>query len=164
MYRYTAIDFYGEMISLLDVILAPVIGLIGVLVGGFVSYLTQVHKDKRSEIREDIRQKHIAYNQFLLIDGDKSPLLRAMKFGGLNGFDLDVYYSGTRSVLFKNLHFFNNSIVDYVLDIDSIANEINETEDDRGGALGDKLFELYIKIRVDIMEDYNKDIRSNRKI
>ena len=141
---------------MLDEILAPVIGLVGVLVGGFVSYLTQTKNDKRIEKRNDKRQKYIAYNKYLLLEGISSPLVYGVHSDSERDFSWETYAEGTREIFFKNLHLFNESIVRNVLELDYISEEakVMGPEDIHIH----RMYTLYEEIKILIERDYRNGI------
>ncbi|MHC8517475.1 hypothetical protein [Sporosarcina sp. ITBMC105] len=140
----------------MDEIISPVIGLIGVLVGGFVSYLTQTRNDKRIERRNDKRQKHIAYNKFLLLEGMNSPLVHGVHSDSERDFLWEVYAEGTRKVLYDNLHLLHSEIVWSVLQIDIISEEAEVMGPDY--IYINRLYGLYEEIKDWIIKDYRYEI------
>lgn len=134
------------------------IGLIGVMIGGFISYIAQTKHQQKIEERKDKRHKLIAYNNFLLLDGEKTPLVIPMHQGEPGGFKWNVYIEGTRKTLYENLHLFDKKIIEDVLQIDYIGERAEvmgpEPEDT------DEIYDLYTEIRKTIEEDYKKNIKT----
>lgn len=137
-------------------ILAPAIGLIGVLVGGFVSYLTQTSNDKRIEKRNDKRQKYIAYNEFLLREGINSPLVHGVHGDSERDFLWEVYAEGNRKILYDNLHLLHSEIVWSVLQIDLISEEAEVMGPDYIYKI--RIYDLYKEIKDWIIKDYRYEI------
>ncbi|WP_411953789.1 hypothetical protein ACKXGF_11130 [Alkalibacillus sp. S2W] len=136
-------------------ILQAILPLIGVVIGGFVSYLAQSAHQKRLEKSKDRRQKIIAYNEILKIEGESSPLESPVHMGENKEFDWKKYEEGNRKVLYENLHLFDFSIVDKVLEIDYMG--------EKAEALGleqqeiDMLYDLYFEIIKRVENDYSKE-------
>jgi len=139
-------------------ILQASLGLIGVIIGGILSYIAQTKHQQKIEERKDKRQKQIAYNNFLLLDGERTPLIIPMHYGERGDFEWETYIDGTRKILYKNLHLFDKKIVENVLRIDFVGERAEvmgpEPEDT------DEIFSLYSEIKNAIEEDYKNDLKT----
>ncbi|MCA1012824.1 hypothetical protein [Halobacillus halophilus] len=135
-------------------ILQALLPLIGVIIGGFVSYLAQTANQKRIEKNKDRRQKTIAYNEILKREGENSPLEPPIHSGENKEFDWKNYVEGNRRILYDNLHLFDFNIADKVLHIDYLG--------EKAEALGpeqediDWVYNLYFEIIDWIKKDYPK--------
>jgi|SRR5690625_1729715 len=138
-------------------ILQPLVGLIGVVIGGVISYVAQTKHQEKTEKKNDKRQKHIANNKFLLLEGGNSPLITPMYHGEKEGFEWKTYTEGTRKILYENLHLFDGKIVKNVLRIDFVGERAEvmgpEPEDTY------EIYHLYLEIKNKIIKDYENDIK-----
>ena len=57
------------------------VGLIGVIIGGVISYIAQTKHQQKIEQGKDKRHKLLAYNKFLLLEGEKTPLVIPIHHG-----------------------------------------------------------------------------------
>lgn len=137
-------------------LIPSVFGLVGVVIGGLLSYTVQGRHQKNMEKRKDERDKHIAYNQFLLNDGTRPPVFFNHIINAYDDFDWAIYSEGPRKVLYKNLHLLEDEIKTNVLQMDMVAERVEAMgiEDDDIAELCDR----YIKIRKAIKEDYKNDL------
>ncbi|MGM7701836.1 hypothetical protein ACSVDE_08890 [Pseudalkalibacillus sp. Hm43] len=136
-------------------ILQALLPLIGVIVGGLVSYLAQTAHQKRTEKHKDRRQKTIAYNEILKIEGENSPLEIPSYSGENKGFDWKKYVEGNRRILYDNLHLFDFSIADKVLDIDHIGEKAEVLGPEQEDI--DMVYDLYCEIIDWIKKDYPRN-------
>lgn len=143
----------------MSAIIQSLIGLSGVIVGGVISYAAQTMHQSRIEKRNNKRDKHIAYNKFLLLEGRKTPLIHAIHHGEKVEFDSFTYIEGTRDVLYENLHLFDVKIVKNVLEIDLIAEEAEVMGPEQHHT--DQIYHLYSQIKTSIVKDYESDINKN---
>ncbi|WP_010530579.1 hypothetical protein [Lentibacillus jeotgali] len=138
-------------------ILQPLVGLIGVVIGGVISYVAQTKHQEKTEKKNDKRQKHIAYNNFLLLEGENSPLVIPMHHGEKEDFESKAYAEGTRKILYENLHLFDKKVVKNVLRIDFVEERAEvmgpEPEDTY------EIYHLYLEIKNAIIKDYENDIK-----
>ena len=137
-------------------LIPSVSGLVGVIIGGLISYTAQKKHQQNMEKRKDRREKHIAYNQFLLLDGIRSPVFYNQHNNLYEDFEWSIYSEGSRKILYENLHLFDKEIAESVLQIDTL----NESSEVMGVEPEDvvELCNRYIKIRKAIQEDYQRDI------
>ncbi len=140
-------------------ILQSLFGLIGVVIGGFISYVVQTMHQDRIKKTNDKREKHIAYNKFLLLEGRKTPLKHKIHQGDKVDFEWKTYVEGTRDVLYENLHLFNKKIVQNVLEIDLVGEEAEVMGPEQHHI--ERIFYLYSQIKSSIEKDYKTDINSN---
>lgn len=131
--------------------------LLGVIIGGAITFATQSIHQINIENLKDKRSKHIAYNKFLLLEGKKSPLIHKIHHNQTNDFEWNTYATGTRTILYDNLHLLDNTIVKQVLEIDQIAEEAEVMGPDQIHI--DRIFHLYSNIKNSIKVDYNKDLK-----
>lgn len=137
-------------------ILQSLLGLIGVVIGGVITYLAQkIHHEKTAN-KNDIRQKHIAYNKFLLLEGEKSPLIISIHYGEAD-FMFNTYTEGTRKILYENLHLFDRKIVESVLMIDFVGKRAEITGPEPMDTI--EIYNLYSEIKSAILMDYKKDLK-----
>ncbi|SDJ73568.1 hypothetical protein [Salimicrobium halophilum] len=126
--------------------------LLGVLLGGFISYFAQTHQQKKDEIRKDKRNKLLAYNTILKLDGSNTPLIHPTHYGMAVDFDYTVYKGKIREVLYDNLHLFDYEIANNIMEIDEVALRAEimgpEHEDT------EEIYDLYKKVIEAIYTDY----------
>lgn len=153
----------------MSIVIQSLIGLAGVVIGGLISYFSQTKNQERIEKRndqrqqeiqkmKDTRQKHIAYNQFLLLEGTKSPLIHPINHENETNFRWSTYVNGTRNILYDNLHLFDQKIVQSVLEIDLIGEEASRIGVEMEHLI--ETYELYSEIKKNIEVDYQRDIVS----
>jgi len=140
-------------------ILQSLFGLIGVVIGGLISYTAQTMHQKRIEKTNDKRDKHIAYNKFLLLEGKKTPLIHTIHHGDEVEFEWNTYIEGTRDVLYENLHLFDMEIVKNVLEIDLVGEEAEVMGPEQHHT--ERIYYLYSQIKTSIEQDYKNDINKN---
>ncbi len=149
----------GAIIKEVVRIIQSLFGLIGVVIGGLISYATQTMHQRRIEKTNDKRDKHIAYNKFLLLEGRKTPLVHKIHHGDEVEFEWNTYVEGTREVLYENLHLFDVEIVKNVLEIDLIEEEAEVMGPEQHHT--EQIYYLYSQIKTSIEKDYKNDINKN---
>lgn len=82
-------------------LLQSILPLIGVGLGGWISYWAQTRHQNRIEETKNRRMKLIAYNTILGNEGNNSPLEFPIHYGELKDLDWKVYVEGNRKVLYK---------------------------------------------------------------
>lgn len=142
-------------ITMVDLV-PSIFGLVGVVIGGVISYKVQTKHQQDIEKRNDKRQKYIAYNQFLLNDGESSPLTIYPHPGAEGDFEWEIYRQGPRRILYDNLHLFDKDIVENVLMID-LAGERAEVMGVEPGDIGEICYR-YTQIRKMIIQGYKNSL------
>ncbi|WP_269410372.1 hypothetical protein [Lentibacillus daqui] len=137
-------------------LLQSILPLIGVGLGGWISYWAQTRHQNRIEETKNRRMKLIAYNTILGNEGNNSPLEFPIHYGEPKDFDWKVYVKGNRKVLYENLHLFKYEVVTRVLHIDEIAEKCEYLGP--GQEYIEMIFDDYHKIIMIIKQDYKKYI------
>ncbi len=140
-------------------IIAPFLGLLGVVIGGFISYKVQSKHQTQIEKIKDRRNKHIAYNQFLLYEGERSPLVVPIHMSEKKEFRWEIYQK-QREILYANLHLFDEIIIKNVLHIDYISERAEMMGPEQQDT--DEIYHLYSEIKNTIEEDYKKDLKNGK--
>lgn len=138
-------------------IISPFLGLVGVIVGGLISYKVQAEHQKKVEVSKDNRSKHIAYNQFLLNEGESSPLERPMHHNQPKAFDPERY-KVQRELLYNNLHLMDKRIIHNVLKIDMVSKRAEVMGPEQSDT--DEAFDCYTQLKDIIIADYEKDLKN----
>ncbi len=138
-------------------LIQSVLPLLGVIIGGYISYKAQLNHQEKIEKRKDKRQKLIAYNNFLNSDGINPPLEIPMHQGMDKGFHSKIYREGTRKILYDNLHLFPKPIPEKVLKIDYYEEKAEVMGPEQQDT--DNIYKLYTEIKIKIKEDYNLEIK-----
>ncbi|OEH54000.1 hypothetical protein AQ616_09435 [Oceanobacillus sp. E9] len=139
--------------------LNAVLPLIGVVVGGIITYLTQTKHHKDNELKKERSDKLRAYNEILRLEA-YSPLIYPTHHYEQKEFAWKLYEKNSRNILFKNLHLFDEEIIKRVLKIDGIFQKIEAVGIDEDELDSVILFDNYNEIIKYIIKDYENLIKS----
>lgn len=135
-------------------IISPISGLLGVIIGGLISYKVQSKHQKQVQVVKDERCKHIVYNKFLFNEGESSPIEGPM-YDNQKAFDPERYKI-QREILYNNLHLMDKKIVKNVLDIDMVSKRAEIMGPEQRDT--DEAFDCYTQLKEIIIADYEKNL------
>lgn len=108
--------------------------LLGVIVGGFATYYTQTNALKKQFDREIEKEKEArdieslkVYSEILKLDGEN--LILEPDGGNVIDFNLEVYRSKIRPVLYSKLYLLDQSVMDKVRNMDYVISEADFNEE-----------------------------------
>lgn len=131
-------------------LLNAVTPLLGVLIGGVITYCFQNQLETNREKRRERTEKIKAYSQILKIDVN-TPLLHGAPSHIANGFIWETYEEKVRPLLFDNLHLFEQSLVDTIIQLDGEQEQIEITGEKE--KYQEKQYKLYKTIIVKVAEE-----------
>lgn len=141
-----------------------ILPLLGVIVGGFITYLTQtrvfnkqVKRDERKEIEAKKIERLLVYNEVLKLEGEI--LMQSYIGGGLAEFNIEAYREKFRPLFYSKYHIINQDIAQEVRNMDRIimAADFNEELDQEQN---DSLLTIFHKI-ISLTEKYLELYRIN---
>ena len=150
----------------LSEVMSMILPLIGVVIGGLITYFVQTesikenHKHELKKIEEENikknrEMKYQAYNQILLNDAMKSINIWDMHHGW--ELDYNKYADYVRPILFNVFHLLDEKVADELLKIENIYSKIEaigEPEDGDENSLG----ESFNKIKIAIRHSYKDEV------
>ncbi|WP_424475395.1 hypothetical protein [Oceanobacillus kimchii] len=95
--------------------------LLGVIIGGVITFSTQFFMQSRDEKKKKETDKLKAYNEILKLE-ETTPS-KPPEYPEDRGFDWKIYKESTRKVLLDNLHLFDKLIVEKVFSIEDTVIE-----------------------------------------
>lgn len=139
--------------------------LIGVFIGGIITFFTQTMSDKRKEKLqekeriENVRKRKLKVFGEILRNESNSPLLYPVHQGDMVGFDWKLYSDNNRDVLYGNIELLSNEIIELLLDMDFNNAKIIFYEEDEFGYMTKSIYDDYSIILDMIKEEMNQIIK-----
>ncbi|GEM04083.1 hypothetical protein HMI01_10710 [Halolactibacillus miurensis] len=147
-----------------ELILPPLTGLFGVVIGGFITYQSQANSDKRrfkhelkKRLDEEKRARLIAYSKIIKAD-THSPLIHGAPLNQRNSFNWRVYESNVRDILYANLHLFDEKLIYLIIQIDGEKYQIDLVGDEH--IYNEKMYTHYNLIISHILEELRNNYRT----
>lgn len=114
--------------------LTGILPLIGVIVGGFITYLTQtktlnkqLKRDIEKEKETKILERFLVYNEILNLDGEIQ--MQYYMGGGSTKFNLADYRDKIRPLFYSKFHLLNQDIAQAIRKMDMIIKEADFNEE-----------------------------------
>lgn len=154
------------MEELLKMLIPAGAGIVGTVLGGFLTQRTQKSLLNKQLEREEFKEKTVEkketleiYNRILKIDGEH---LLIVNVGKPNlEFDLNVYKEKIRPVIYEKYHLLNKDIASIVAGMDEVikmCNYYNEITDKDHDSLNRYYLDLIKKIKDQIVKFRNNEI------
>lgn len=92
-------------------------GLVGIIIGGFVTFITQIKVLKTKDKLDRKKELFKSYNDFLKQDRKTSPIIYNPTTG-YKSFDTNIYIDNIRDILIENLHLLDSHIIKSIINIE----------------------------------------------
>ncbi|GEM02196.1 hypothetical protein SAMN05421839_10575 [Halolactibacillus halophilus] len=139
--------------------------LIGVFIGGTITFITQTMSDKRNEkLQEKERIENVRIRKLrvfgeIIRNESNSPLIYSDRQGAILEFDWKLYSDNNRNILYDNIELLNNEIIELILDMDFNYAKLNFLEEDEFGFITKSIYDDYSIILNMIKEEMNQIIK-----